>query len=87
MRYFIVTYFLKKTGQYDEYTAISKDIKKNDLGTASIILDFQEKKILKCRAPQGITVEHPTWDNIAGYYSRHYTDIFNQLYLANGTQP
>ena len=86
MRYFIVTYFFKATGQFDEYTAISKKLKTSDLTTASIILDFKEKKVLKCRAPQGITVEHPTWENIAGYYSKHYTDIFNQLYLVNGTR-
>ena len=38
MRYLILTYYRKPTGQIDEVMAVSKNLKRRDLQTANVIL-------------------------------------------------
>ena len=91
MRYFIVTYYTKPNGQIDEVVAVSKNLKKNDLQTASVILDFKNQRVERCRA-NGINIEDKRWEKIAGYYGQHYQNVFERLARENGlsghlTQP
>jgi hypothetical protein len=91
MRYFIVSYYTKPNGQIDEVVAVSKNLKTNDLQTASVILDFKKQRVEKCTA-QGAIIEDKSWEKIAGYYGQHYENIFDRLARENGlsghlTQP
>jgi len=91
MRYFIVTYYTKPNGQIDEVVAVSKNLKINDLQTASVILDFKKQRVEKCTA-QGVVIEDKSWEKIAGYYGQHYPHVMERLQKENGlsghlTQP
>lgn len=91
MRYFIVTYYTKPNGQIDEVVAMSKNLKRNDLQTASVILDFKNERVQKCTA-NGINIEDKSWDKIAGYYQQYYPHVMERLQKENGlsghlTQP
>jgi 2'-5' RNA ligase len=46
MRYLILTYYRKPTGQIDEVMAVSKNLKRRDLQTANVILDFKDQKVV-----------------------------------------
>jgi hypothetical protein len=46
-RYMVVTYIQKPTGKYDEVTSFRKNLNKNSLSTAKVILDFKTKKVVK----------------------------------------
>jgi len=91
MRYFIVTYYTKPNKQIDEVVAVSKNLKKNDLQTASVILDFKNQRVERCTA-NGINIKDKSWEKIAGYYGQHYPHVFDRLAHENGlsghlTQP
>jgi len=48
MRYLLLTYYKKPTGQIDEITAVSRNLKKRDIQTCSVILDFKTLSVVKC---------------------------------------
>jgi hypothetical protein len=91
MRYFIVTYYTKPNGQIDEVVTVAKSLKKNDIQTASVILDFKNQLVERCTA-NGVNIEDKSWDKIAGYYQQHYPHVMERLQKENGlsghlTQP
>ena len=64
MRYFIVTYYKKPNGQIDEAVSIAKKIKPSDQQTASVIMDFKDKKVMQCTV-DGKKVD-TDWDSLFG---------------------
>lgn len=89
MRYFIVNYRtrtvregLKMQSQTDEIMTVAKKIKMRDLQTAAVILDFRDQKVVQATL-QGNTIPKD-WDTIVGYYYKHYQQVMEQLFLANG---
>lgn len=77
MRYLIITYIRKATGQIDEQCEVAKKIKERDLTTANVILDFKEKKIEKCLIEgQVIPMD---WEKAYQYYKRAYPAIVERL--------
>ena len=48
MRYLLITFMRKPGGQIDELVAVSKNIKKADLQTCNVIIDYGTKKVEKC---------------------------------------
>lgn len=48
MRYLILTYYQKATGQIDEVMAVATRLKPRDWQTANVILDFKTLSVLKC---------------------------------------
>jgi hypothetical protein len=82
MRYLILTYYRKATGQIDEAMAVSKNLKRRDLQTGSVILDFKEQKVLKGHM-DGKEVPKD-WDRVVAYYYQHYTHIIERLFEENG---
>lgn len=77
MRYLLVSYLRKMGGQIDEMVSTSKRIKTSDMNNANVIVDFAEKKIVKC-VIEG--KEHPTtFDLMHKYYSRIYPNLIEQL--------
>ena len=82
MRYLILTYYKKATGQIDEVMAVSKNIKRRDLQTANVILDFKEQKVVFAR--MGDQQVPKDWDRIVAYYYQHYAHTIERLFEENG---
>jgi hypothetical protein len=83
MRYFIATYASKPNGSYDEAVKVERKLKNNDLATASVIMDFKERKVIKLRLEDG-TVGDKNWNRVWLYYHQHYKDLVEMLDKENG---
>ena len=82
MRYLILTYYTKPSGQIDEVMAVARSLKNRDHQTANVILDFKTLSVLKC-SMAGTTVPND-FDRIAGYYHQHYAATIERLFKENG---
>lgn len=77
MRYFIVTYYRRPSGQMDEVASVSKRLRNRDLEMAGVILDFQNQQVCKCSI--GDQIGDRDWQRVRDYYHRHYPDIIRDL--------
>ena len=82
MRYLLLTYYKKASGQIDEVMAVSKNIKRRDLQTANVILDFKEQKVVFAR--MGDQQVPKDWDRVVSYYYQHYAHTIERLFEENG---
>jgi predicted glycosyltransferase involved in capsule biosynthesis len=82
MRYLLVTYVKKPDGKIDEMVGVGKNIKKRDVQTANVIMDFSERKVVKCLI-DGQRVD-TDWDNLYMYYKGVYPNIIDRLSEENG---
>jgi hypothetical protein len=82
MRYLLLTYYRKPSGQIDEAMTLSRSLKQRDLQTANVILDFRDQAVLKC-SMDGIVVPKD-WDRIVAYYYQHYAATIERLFNENG---
>jgi hypothetical protein len=82
VRYLIITYYRKATGQIDESTAVAKNLKMRDHQTASVILDF--KKLAVVKAQLGGDSVPKDFNRIVEYYMQHYENIIKRLFEENG---
>ena len=82
MRYLILTYYKKASGQIDEVMAVSKNIKTRDLQTSNVIIDFKELKVLKCS--MGGEQIPKDFNRIVEYYMKHYESTITRLFNENG---
>lgn len=82
MRYLILTYYKKPSGQIDEVMAVAKNLKTRDHATANVILDFKTLSVLKCTM-NGVQVPK-IWDTVVSYYYQHYTSTIERLFEENG---
>jgi len=82
MRYLMLTYYTKSSGQIDEVMTVAKKIKTKDWQTANVILDFKEQKVLAASV-KGMTATKD-WDTIVSYYYRHYASTIERMFMENG---
>jgi len=82
MRYLLLTYYKRPSGQIDETTAVSRNLRPRDYQTCSVILDFQTLSVLKC-SMEGAVVPRD-WDRIVSYYNQYYSSIIERLFKENG---
>ena len=82
MRYLILTYYTKPSGQIDEVMAVAKSLKARDHQTANVILDFKTLSVLKC-SMSGVTVPRD-FNRIVEYYHQHYESTISRLFRENG---
>jgi hypothetical protein len=76
-----VTFFKKLNGQIDEQVGFAKKIRDSDDQTCNIILDYQDRKVVKCVIEGKVT---PTdFERMNAYYSGIYPDLINQLEKVN----
>ena len=66
----------------DESVAISRNVKRNDLATASVILDFKEQKVVK--ASFGGQLAEKNWSAVRDYYFKHYPNYITPMEEAYG---
>ena len=77
MRYLLVTFFRKPAGQIDEQVSVSKKVKPTDQQMCNVILDYADKKVVKC-VIEGKVVE-TDWDKMHTYYQKIYPNLIEQL--------
>jgi hypothetical protein len=82
MRYLTITYYRRPNGQMDEVLGVVKRLKRKDLQTASVILDFADQKVLQS-SMDGKSVPKD-WDRIVGFYYQHYSATIERLFKENG---
>jgi len=82
MRYLILTYYRKASGQIDEATTVARNLKPRDLQTATVILDFKKLEVVKASLG-GVNVPK-NFDTIVSYYMQHYESIITRLFNENG---
>ena len=82
MRYLILTYYTKPSGQIDEVMAVARSLKNRDHQTANVILDFKTLSVLKC-SMGGVQVPRD-FDRIVEYYMKHYESTITRLFNENG---
>ena len=82
MRYLILTYYKKPTGQIDEVMAVAKNLKTRDHQTANVILDFRTLSVVKCS--MGGVIVPRDFNKIVEYYMKHYESTITRLFNENG---
>jgi len=82
LRYLLLTYYRKATGQIDESMTVSRNIKTRDLQTANVILDFKKLEVVKANM-DGVSVPKD-FDRIVQYYHQHYASTIERLFAENG---
>ena len=82
MRYLTLTYYKKPDGQIDEVMAVVKSLKKRDLQTANVILDFKTLRVEKA-SMNGVNVPRD-FNKIVEYYHQHYAATIERLFRENG---
>ena len=82
MRYLIITYYKKASGQIDESTAVARSLKMRDHQTASVIIDFKKLQVIKANL-NGMQAPKD-FNRIVEYYMQHYENIIRRLFEENG---
>jgi hypothetical protein len=82
MRYLLLTYYRKASGQIDEVMAVSRSIKTRDIQTANVILDFKKLEVVKANM-DGVSVPK-NFNRIVEYYHKHYASTIERLFAENG---
>jgi hypothetical protein len=82
MRYLIITYYRKATGQIDESTAVARNLRLRDHQTASVILDFKKLTVIKAQVNSESVPKD--FNRIVEYYMQHYENIIKRLFEENG---
>jgi hypothetical protein len=82
MRYLLLTYYRKPTGQIDEAMTLSRKLKLRDHQMANVILDFKTLSVVKC-SMDGVVVPKD-WDRVVAYYYQHYATTIERLFEENG---
>jgi hypothetical protein len=77
MRYFLVRYLKKPTGQMDEVVSVSKKIKLRDAQSSAVILDFKTQQVIQA-SMDGVTVPRD-WNRIRDFYHQHYSRLIEDL--------
>lgn len=77
MRYFMVRYLKKPTGQMDEVVSVSKKIKLRDSQYSAVILDFKTRQVVQA-SMDGVTVPRD-WNRIRDFYHQHYARLIEDL--------
>lgn len=77
MRYLLISFMRKENGQIDELVTVNKRCRPADMNQSNVILDFAEKKVLKC-VIEG--KDHDTtFDIMCEYYRKVYPSLVSQL--------
>jgi hypothetical protein len=82
MRYLLLTYYTKPSGQIDEVMTVTRRLKTRDWQTANVILDFKDCKVLTASV-QGMSATRD-WDTVVGYYYKHYAATIERMFVENG---
>ena len=77
MRYLLINFLRKRAGQIDEMVSVTKRVRTSDMENANVILDFADKKVVKCLI-EG-KPHDADFDKMRDYYARIYPKLVEQL--------
>lgn len=77
MRYLLISFLRKMGGQIDEMVSVSKRLRDSDMNSMNVILDFADKKVIKCII-EG-KKHDTTFEQMRDYYSKVYPQLVEQL--------
>jgi hypothetical protein len=77
MRYLLITYLRKSSGQIDEQVGFSTRLRDKDLSSCNVIVDYKDKKVVKC-VIEGKKVE-TEFGLMDDYYRKVYPELITQL--------
>lgn len=77
MRYLLLSFLRRPGGQIDEQVSVSKRVRNSDLANANVIIDYAEKKVVKC-VIEG-KVHDTDFDRMTEYYRKVYPTLIAQL--------
>jgi hypothetical protein len=77
MRFLCITFYKRPNGQIDEQIGFSKKIRTIDEQTCNVILDYQDRKVVKCLI-EGKRVD-TDFDKMNTYYKEIYPALIDQL--------
>lgn len=73
----LIQFFRKPNGQIDEQVGFSKKIRPTDDQMCNVILDYQERKVIKCFI-EGKKVD-TDFEKLNAYYKEIYPQLIEQL--------
>ena len=82
MRYLLITYVRKPNGQIDEQVGFGRRVKPKDLQTCNVIVDYAERKVLKCLI-DGRVVD-TDFEKLNEYYLNVYPKHIEEMLRMNG---
>jgi hypothetical protein len=77
MRYLLITYLRKSSGQIDEQVGFSTRLRDKDLSSCNVIVDYKDKKVVKC-VIEGKKVQ-TDFGLMDDYYRKVYPELITQL--------
>lgn len=77
MRYLMISFLRRVGGQIDEAVSVGKRVRTSDTNNANIIIDFAEKKVLKC-VIEG-KAHDTSFEKMREYYHKVYPQLVEQL--------
>ena len=80
MRYLLATYYKRPNGKFNESVKLDTKVRMRDLQSASVIIDYKERKIVKSNFEEelGPDTQHD-FDTINNFYKKHYAQLIAQL--------
>lgn len=73
----MISFLRKRAGQIDEMVSVTKRVRTSDMNNANVILDFADKKVVKCIIEGK---EHDTtFEKMREYYVKIYPNLVEQL--------
>lgn len=79
MRFLIINFFRKKNGRIDEVVRTAKTIEQTDIETANVVVDYVDKKVVKCII-DGLPV-NTGFPELNEYYKKIYPTVIENLEL------
>lgn len=73
----MISFLRKIGGQIDEAVSTTKRVRTSDMNNANIIMDFADKKVLKC-VIEGKNHD-TTFEKMRDYYAKVYPQLIEQL--------
>lgn len=73
----LITFLRKPGGQIDEQVGFSKKVRPSDQQTCNVILDFKDRKVLKCVIEGKVTPT--TFEKMHEYYKEIYPSMIQEL--------
>jgi negative regulator of genetic competence, sporulation and motility len=84
VRYLLITYVTRANGKIDEVMAVSRNLKKRDLQTCSVILDFKRLEVV-IASMNGTTIPKD-FNRVVEYYYQYYQSTIDRLFSENGLE-
>jgi hypothetical protein len=85
MRYFFVQFVRKPSGEIHEQVTWSKKIRDIDLQMMNIIVDYREKKVIKCVIENNVV--DTDFNRLDQYYRQYYPSLIDQIEKIQSTEP